>query len=121
MQSHGNSFCGDVVLNIFNKASRDENNTVDQIYTKTDCPKGQSASPVKLVKQFYQKNTAIFYWSSCTTFIHGQVVNYKLEYFKECDVCSSVPDVKAWVGGPAGPQAYQAIQADSGSVFMPFA
>ena len=33
MQSDGNGFCGDVVLNIFNKASRDEDSILDQAYT----------------------------------------------------------------------------------------
>ena len=32
MKSDGNSFCGDVVLDSFNKASRDEDNTLDQEY-----------------------------------------------------------------------------------------
>ena len=32
MQSHGNSFCGDVVLISFNKASRDDDNILDQVY-----------------------------------------------------------------------------------------
>ena len=32
MQSDGNSFCGDVVSNSFNKASRDEDNILDQVY-----------------------------------------------------------------------------------------
>ena len=32
MQSDGNSFCANVVLNSFNKASRDENKISDQIY-----------------------------------------------------------------------------------------
>ena len=32
MQSHSNNFLGDVVLNSFNNASRDEDNIVDQIY-----------------------------------------------------------------------------------------
>ena len=32
MQSDGNSFGGDVVLNSFNKASRDEDNILDQVY-----------------------------------------------------------------------------------------
>ena len=32
MQSDGNSFCGDVVLNIFNMAFRDEENILDQAY-----------------------------------------------------------------------------------------
>ena len=32
MQSDGNSFCGDVVLDSFNKASRDEDQILDQIY-----------------------------------------------------------------------------------------
>ena len=32
MQSDGNSFCGDVVLDSFNKESRDEDNILDQIY-----------------------------------------------------------------------------------------
>ena len=32
MQSNGDSFCGDVVLNSFNKASRDEDNILDQVY-----------------------------------------------------------------------------------------
>ena len=32
MQSDGNSFCGDVVLNSFNKSSRDEDNILDQVY-----------------------------------------------------------------------------------------
>ena len=32
MQSDGNSFCGDVVLDSFNNASRDEDNILDQIY-----------------------------------------------------------------------------------------
>ena len=36
MQSDGNSFCGDVVLNRFNKASRDEGNNLDQVY-KSKC------------------------------------------------------------------------------------
>ena len=34
MQSDGNSFGGDVVLNSFNKASWDEENILDQVY---DC------------------------------------------------------------------------------------
>ena len=37
MQSDGNSFCGDVVLDSFNKASRDEDNILDQIYKKQKC------------------------------------------------------------------------------------
>ena len=32
MQSDGHSFCGDVVLNSFNKASRDEDNILDQVW-----------------------------------------------------------------------------------------
>ena len=32
MQSDGNGFCGDVVLDNFIKASRDEDNILDQIY-----------------------------------------------------------------------------------------
>ena len=32
MQSDRNSFCGDVVLESFNKASRNEDNFLDQIY-----------------------------------------------------------------------------------------
>ena len=32
MQSYGNSFSGDIVLESFNKASRDEENILDQIY-----------------------------------------------------------------------------------------
>ena len=32
MQSDGNSFCGDAVLNSFNKVSRDEDNILDQVY-----------------------------------------------------------------------------------------
>ena len=32
MQSDGDSFCGDVVLDSFNKASRDENNILDKKY-----------------------------------------------------------------------------------------
>ena len=32
MQSDGNSFCGDIVLDSFNKAYRDEDNILDQIY-----------------------------------------------------------------------------------------
>ena len=32
MQSDGNSFCGDVVLNSFDKASRDKDNILDQVY-----------------------------------------------------------------------------------------
>ena len=32
MQSDGNGFCGDVVLDIFIKASRDEDNILGQIY-----------------------------------------------------------------------------------------
>ena len=32
IQSDGNSFCGDVVLDSFNKASRDEDNILDQKY-----------------------------------------------------------------------------------------
>ena len=32
MQSGGNSFCRDVVLNSFKKASRDEVNILDQVY-----------------------------------------------------------------------------------------
>ena len=35
MQSDGNSFCGDVVSDSFNKQSRDENNILDQIYEST--------------------------------------------------------------------------------------
>ena len=31
MQSDGNSFYGDVVLNSFNKASRDKDNILDQV------------------------------------------------------------------------------------------
>ena len=37
MQSDGNSFCGDVVLDSFNKASRDENNILDQMYKSKKC------------------------------------------------------------------------------------
>ena len=32
MQSDKNSFCGDVVMDSFNKASRDKENILDQIY-----------------------------------------------------------------------------------------
>ena len=32
MLSDGNSFCGDVVLDSFNNASRDKENILDQIY-----------------------------------------------------------------------------------------
>ena len=32
MQSDGNSFCGDVVLDSFNKTSRDEDNNIKQMY-----------------------------------------------------------------------------------------
>ena len=35
MQSDGNSFCGDVVSDSFNKQSRDENNILDQIFKST--------------------------------------------------------------------------------------
>ena len=38
MQSDGNSVCGDAVLNSFNKASRDEDNILDQIYIEQKCP-----------------------------------------------------------------------------------
>ena len=31
MQSDGNSFCGDVILDSFNKASRDKDQHLDQI------------------------------------------------------------------------------------------
>ena len=34
MQSDRNTFYGDVVLDSFNKASRDEDNILDQIYKK---------------------------------------------------------------------------------------
>ena len=34
MQSDWNNFCGDVVLDNFNKTSRDEGNILDQIYEK---------------------------------------------------------------------------------------
>ena len=34
MQTDGNSFCSDVVLECDNMASRDEDNTFDQIYEK---------------------------------------------------------------------------------------
>ena len=34
MQSDGNSFCGDVVSDSFNKTSRDEDNIFYQIYKK---------------------------------------------------------------------------------------
>ena len=37
MQSDGNSFCGDIVLDSFNKASKDEDNIVDLIYMKLIC------------------------------------------------------------------------------------
>ena len=37
MQSKFNSFLGDVVLEYFNNASRDEDNIVDQIYIKQLC------------------------------------------------------------------------------------
>ena len=39
MQSDGNSFLGDVVLDSFNKASRDEDSILDQIYRKSTKPK----------------------------------------------------------------------------------
>ena len=32
MQSDGNNICGNVVFNSFNKASRDKDNTLDQVY-----------------------------------------------------------------------------------------
>ena len=32
MQSNGNSFCGDVIFDSFNKAFRDEDNILDQMY-----------------------------------------------------------------------------------------
>ena len=32
MQSNGNSFCRDVVLNSFNKAPRNEDNILDPVY-----------------------------------------------------------------------------------------
>ena len=34
MQSDGKSVCGDVVLNIFYKVSRNEDNILDQIYMR---------------------------------------------------------------------------------------
>ena len=34
MQSDGNSFCGDVISDSFNKASKDEDNILEQIYKK---------------------------------------------------------------------------------------
>ena len=34
MQSDGNSFCGDVISDTFNKASRDEDNILELIYKK---------------------------------------------------------------------------------------
>jgi len=34
MQSDGNSFCGDVVLDSFNKAYRDEDSILDQKFEK---------------------------------------------------------------------------------------
>ena len=34
MQADGNSFCGDVVMNSFNMAYRDEDSILDQIYKK---------------------------------------------------------------------------------------
>ena len=37
MQSDGNSFCGHVVLNSFNKACRVEDNILDQIYKRQIC------------------------------------------------------------------------------------
>ena len=37
MQSDGNSFCGDVVLDNFINASKDENNILDQTYKKQIC------------------------------------------------------------------------------------
>ena len=38
MQSDGNSFCRDVVLNSFGKASRDEESILDQLYKKQISP-----------------------------------------------------------------------------------
>ena len=32
IESEGNRFCGDVVLNSFNKVCRDEDNILDQVY-----------------------------------------------------------------------------------------
>ena len=43
MQSDGNIFCGDVVLYSFNKASRDEENILDQIYIKNIYKNSKSA------------------------------------------------------------------------------
>ena len=37
MQSDGNSFWGDVVLDSFNKASRDEDNIVEKKYINKKC------------------------------------------------------------------------------------
>ena len=37
MQSDGNSFLGDIVLNSFNKAFRDKYNILDQIYEMQMC------------------------------------------------------------------------------------
>ena len=37
MQSDGNSFCDNVGLNSFNKASRDEDNIKNQAYKKRIC------------------------------------------------------------------------------------
>ena len=37
-QSYANSFWGDVVLDTFNNVSSDEDNILDQLYTKQICP-----------------------------------------------------------------------------------
>ena len=37
-QSYANNFWGDVVLDTFNNASRDEDNILDQRYKKPICP-----------------------------------------------------------------------------------
>ena len=37
MQSDGNSFCGDVVMDSVHTASRDKDNILDQIYKKQKC------------------------------------------------------------------------------------
>ena len=37
MQSDWNNFCGKVILESFNMASRDEDNILDQIFESNDC------------------------------------------------------------------------------------
>ena len=52
MQSDGNSFCGDIVFDIFNMAYRDKYNILDQKYDK--------CKYANIVLDLYYKNPKVY-------------------------------------------------------------